>query len=107
MCWAEMVLGLTTARFVSIDLTFAIKERNICDMDNYSSSKMRCCITGQHTTRMHSSVKAEVARRYVTAISVHNRVTGYLRGPTTPTIDQYKPFRGKFDSPRLKSRSLT
>ena len=22
-----------------------------------------------------------------------------LRGPTTPTIDQYKPFRGKFDSP--------
>ena len=21
-----------------------------------------------------------------------------LRGPTTPTIDQYKPFRGKFDA---------
>ena len=30
-----------------------------------------------------------------------------LRGRKPPTIDQYKPFRGKFDSPRLKTRSLT
>ena len=58
-------------------------------------------------SRLPHAVPLAVFTDFATGILVPFNFVTYLRGPTTPTIDQYQPFRGKFDSPWLKSRSLT